>query len=65
MDLNLATQREAAARYGVSPRTIRNWIAAGKATGYRLPGGHLRMDLNELDARLTIVTPRNGTDAPR
>lgn len=41
---------EAAAEYlDVNPRSIRNWIAQGKITGYRV-GRLVKVDQNELDA---------------
>jgi excisionase family DNA binding protein len=36
----------------VSLRTIREWIAQGKITGYRMNARLVRVDLNELDAAL-------------
>jgi len=53
---NLATQKTAAERYGISDRTIRNYISRGIIRGYRLPGGRaIRVDLDELDAALTEI----------
>ncbi|WP_241471650.1 helix-turn-helix domain-containing protein [Mycolicibacterium neoaurum] len=37
---------------GVSPRTVRQWIADGLLTGYRI-GGTIRLNLNEVDAAMT------------
>lgn len=42
----------AAEAYGVSPKTIRRYIAAGRITGYRFGPRMLRVDLDELDAML-------------
>lgn len=48
---------EAASRVGVSPRTVRNWIATGEIKGWRLPGGRLiRVDMDEINA-LTVEIP--------
>lgn len=37
------------------PRTVRNWVAAGLLTGYRVGPRLLRVDLNEVDAMLRPV----------
>ena len=47
--------RDAAARLGVCPTTLRRWHHAGRLRAVRLPGGHLRVDPAEIK-RLT----RNG-----
>ncbi len=58
-----ASQQDAATYYGVTDRTIRNWISRGLIHGYRLPGSRLvRVDLNELDS-LTVPIPTAGGDA--
>ncbi|OLT46932.1 hypothetical protein BJF85_00200 [Saccharomonospora sp. CUA-673] len=33
----------------VTVKSLRNWIAQGRITGYRV-GRHIKVDLNELDA---------------
>lgn len=51
-----ATQEQAAARYQVVPKTVRNWISRGLITGYRLPGGRaVRVDLDECDRVLATI----------
>lgn len=49
------TINEAAERFKVAPKTIRNWISNGFITGYQLPGRLLRVDLNEIEAAITRV----------
>jgi excisionase family DNA binding protein len=48
-----ATQAEAAEYLGVTTRTIRQMIADGRLTGYRLNPRFIRIDLNEIDAAMT------------
>jgi excisionase family DNA binding protein len=45
----------AATYYGVTPWTIRRWIRTGDLPAMRLPGGHLRIRLSDLDALGTPV----------
>ena len=57
MSKNKAVRRlesiaSAAEIYGVSSKTIRRWIAAGRITGYRFGPRMLRVDLDELDSLL-------------
>ena len=57
----LASIEKVAAYLDASPRTVRNYIAAGKLTGYRLPGNRLiRVDLNEVDAVLRPIPTVGG-----
>jgi excisionase family DNA binding protein len=42
--------RDAAAHLGVSERTIRNYVAEGRLTAYRVGPQLLRFDLAEVDA---------------
>ena len=57
------TPREFADRTGVSPKTVRRWIASGALPGYRLGPARLRVDLNDLDAmilqRVEVATPQD------
>lgn len=47
---------ENAADYiGVSTKTVRRYIAAGRVTGYRTGPRLIRVDLNELDAMLRPI----------
>ncbi|MBB1030507.1 helix-turn-helix domain-containing protein [Dietzia sp. SLG310A2-38A2] len=43
---------EAAEQFGVSVKTLRRYISAGRITGYRFGPRMLRVDLDELDALL-------------
>jgi len=46
---------EAAARVGVSTKTVRRWIASGQLAGYRMGPRLLRVDPDDVDAMLTLV----------
>lgn len=50
----------AAAYLGVSTKTVRRYIAAGRITGYRAGPKLIRVDLNELDALLQPVPTARG-----
>ena len=51
---------ETAAEYLVcSVRHVRDMIARGEITGYRMGSKSVRVDLNELDAALTVI-PTGG-----
>lgn len=52
---------EAAAQFGVSVKTLRRYISAGRITGYRFGPRMLRVDLNELDALLRPLAAGGGT----
>lgn len=52
-----ASQAQAAEYVGVTARTIRQWIAEGRITGYRINERLIRVDLNEID---TAMTPFGG-----
>lgn len=49
------TQSAAAKYLNVTDRTIRNLIARGSLTGYRLGARAIRVDRAELDALLTPI----------
>lgn len=49
----------AAAYLSCSTRHVRDMIARGELTGYRLGAKSVRVDLNELDAALTVI-PTGG-----
>lgn len=52
----LVSQKEAADLVGVTPRTIRNWVANGAVRAWRTPGGRaLRIDPDELLSAFTEV----------
>jgi excisionase family DNA binding protein len=61
---NFVSPEDAARYVGVHVKTIRRAIAAGRLTGYRLPGSRLyRLDLNEIDAAMRpIPTATFGGD---
>ena len=44
----------AAARVGVSSKTVYSWIASGELAGYGMGTGVLRVDPEELDRMLTL-----------
>ena len=48
MPPRLCTTREAAALLHVSPRTVTNWVRAGRVPFVRLPGGEYRLPLEGL-----------------
>lgn len=48
----LSSLPDAAEQYGVSAKTLRRYISAGRITGYRFGPRMLRVDLDELDALL-------------
>ena len=53
---NYASQQEAADRYGLTTRTIRNKISEGVITGYKLPGTRaIRVDLDEIEKLITVI----------
>ena len=54
------TQAEAADRLGVTDRTIRNLIARGDLTGYRLGQRAIRLDVNEVDGCLKPIPATGG-----
>lgn len=49
-----ANQAEAAEHIGVSPRTLRKYVAAGLVPAHRI-GRMIRFDLNEVDDSLQRV----------
>jgi excisionase family DNA binding protein len=53
-DRRYASIGQAADYAGVSSRTIRRYIVAGRITGYRVGPKLLKVDLNEIDR---IITP--------
>jgi len=46
---------DAAARVGVSTKTVRRWIASGQLAGYRMGPRLLRVDPDDLDGMLTLI----------
>ena len=58
------TIAEVAASFAVTERTVRNWIADGKITAYRLAGRLIRIDPRSLDLLYEPVQYQ-GRQAPR
>lgn len=56
------TQAEAADYLGVTDRTIRNYIASGRLSGYRLGRRAVRVDARELDQILRRIPTAGGVD---
>jgi excisionase family DNA binding protein len=48
----------AADHYGVSRQTVRRWIASGRITAHRLGPRLIRVDLDEIEAKIihTVLT---------
>ncbi|WP_280509084.1 excisionase family DNA-binding protein [Nocardia cyriacigeorgica] len=53
MAIRLISTTEAGRRADVHSRTIRNWIAEGRLTGYRVGPRLVKVDPNELDAMIS------------
>ena len=49
-DQRLLTPAEVASLFGVDPRTVTRWAAAGRLTPVRTPGGHRRYRRSEVFA---------------
>jgi len=41
--------------YDVDPKTVRRWIASGLVTGYRVGDRLVKLDLNEVEAKIVTV----------
>ncbi|MEP7193046.1 MAG: helix-turn-helix domain-containing protein [Actinomycetota bacterium] len=52
---------DAAARVGVSTRTLRRWIATGQLAGYRMGPRLLRVDPDDVDRMLTLIPSARTT----
>ena len=50
----LLTPPEAAARLRISLRTFYTYVAAGSISVVRLPSGHIRVRVADLDAAVTL-----------
>jgi excisionase family DNA binding protein len=60
---NYGSIEQAAEIYGVDKRTVRRWIADGSVTGYRMGPRLIRVDLNEVNAKMLRPIPAGGTAA--
>jgi excisionase family DNA binding protein len=47
----------AADHYGVSRQTVRRWIASGRITAHRLGPRLIRVDLDEIEAKIIHTVP--------
>jgi excisionase family DNA binding protein len=47
----------AADHYGVSRQTVRRWIASGKITAYRVEPRLIRIDFEEIEAKIIHTVP--------
>jgi excisionase family DNA binding protein len=52
---------DAAARVGVSTKTLRRWIASGQLAGYRMGPRLLRVDPDDVDRMLTLIPSARST----
>lgn len=48
---------------GVSDQTLRNWAKAGRIPFVRLPSGHFRFRVEDLDAMIAVTQPTAPRDA--
>jgi excisionase family DNA binding protein len=47
----------AADRYDVSRQTVRRWVSGGKITAYRVEPRLIRVDLEEIEAKIIHTVP--------
>ena len=47
----------AADHYGVSQQTVRRWIASGRITAHRVGPRLIRVDLEEIEAKIVHTVP--------
>jgi excisionase family DNA binding protein len=52
--------QDTAKLYDVSEHTVRRWISDGLITGYKVGSTLVRVDLNEVEARVVQVIPAAG-----
>lgn len=52
---DLLTTKEVAKQYGVTPRTVRNWITQGRIVAYKRCGHTLMIDAHSLDRVLELI----------
>ena len=51
--------RAVTARTGIADRTLRDWIADGRLPAFRLPGGQIRVSVEDVRALFVKVTPKH------
>jgi hypothetical protein len=56
-DRRLVSVKAVAAMYDVDPITVRRWISSGLVRGYRIGARLIKLDLNEVEARVVRVIP--------
>lgn len=57
----LASVQAAAEMYDVDPKTVRRWIASGLIHGYRVGDRLIKIDLDEIEAKVVQEVPAAGT----
>ena len=62
-EIQLSPIHVAADKYGVDWQTVRRWISTGLITGYRLGDRQIRVDLDEIEAKVVQKIP--AADAGR
>ena len=56
-----ASVQVVAEMYDVDPVTVRRWIASGLIHGYRIGDRLVKLDLNEVEAKVVQEIPAAGT----
>ena len=56
-----ASVQAVAEMYDVDPVTVRRWISSGLITGYRIGDRLIKIDLNEIEAKVVTEIPAAGT----
>ncbi|WP_446224005.1 excisionase family DNA-binding protein [Nocardia sp. IBHARD005] len=51
----LVSTKQAGEMIGVTPQTIRNWIHAGRLTGFRVGPQRFRIDAEELPKAVEVI----------
>lgn len=57
---NFESVADVAARYRVTTRTVRRWIAEGRLTAYRVGPTLIRLDVAEVDRLLSPIPTAGG-----
>ena len=61
---NFASIQAAATIYDVDPVTVRRWISGGLIHGYRIGDRLIKVDLNEINAKIVQEIPAAEREAP-